>query len=198
MDKNTIFYYRFQENGETVIGQAKFTTLRMKVNEMIFNGNRLAHGTIDYGEIIVAPSMKKIRIGKGSVFHVYPTFEDAVNQKNSVFDTLYKERPHFSRSFAETLDDTLQDVWDTLPECLDLEQKSFDSFVGGRTIYYVPVGYKWDGTKAICTAFVSEVSVVDYDLLEHQCVVTDWNALDGVYYSEEKCKAHNTVKCYTF
>lgn len=197
MDKNTIFYYRFQENGETVIGQAKFTELKMKVSEMVFNNNDncLAHGTIDYGELILAPSMKKIRIGKGNVFHVYPTFEDAVNQKNSVFDTFYKEYPHFSRSFAETLDDTLQDVWDTLPECLDLEQRSF---VGGRTDYYVPVGYKWDGTKAIRIAFISVISVVDYDLLEHQCVVTDWNALDGVYYSEDGCKANNTVKCYTF
>ena len=57
MDKNTIFYYRFQENGETVIGQAKFTELKMKVSEMAFNqnDNRFAHGTIDYGEIIVAP-----------------------------------------------------------------------------------------------------------------------------------------------
>ena len=195
MDKNTIFYYRFQENGETVIGQAKFTTLKMKVNEMIFNGNRLAHGTIDYGEIIVAPSMKKIRIGKGNVFHVYPTFEDAVNQKNSVFDTFYKERPHFSRSFAETLDDTLQDVWDTLPECLDLEQKCF---VGGRTDYYVPIGYKWDGTKAVRTAFVSEFDAIEYDVLEHQCVADDANDFEGVYISEEECKAHNTVKCYTF
>lgn len=197
MDKNTIFYYRFQENGETVIGQAKFTELKMKVSEMVFNhnDNRLAHGTIDYGEIIVAPSMKKIRIGKGSIFHVYPTFEDAVNQKNSVFDTFYKERPHFSRSFAETLDDTLQDVWDTLPECLDLEKRCF---VGGRTDYYVPIGYRWDGTKAVRTAFISVISVVDYDFLEHQCVITDWNMLDGVYYSEDDCKANNAVKCYTF
>ena len=116
-------------------------------------------------------------------------------KKNPVFDTFYKERPHLSRSFAKTLDDTLQDVWDTLPECLDTERRSF---VGGSTDYYVPIGYKWDGTKAVRTAFVSEVSVVDYDLLEHRCVVSDLNALDGIYYSEDECKANNAVKCYTF
>lgn len=197
MNKNTIFYYRFIENGETVIGQAKFTTLRMKVNDMFFNndGNSLAHGAVDYGEIIVAPTMKTIKIGRGNIFQVYPTFDDAVAKKNPVFDTFYKERPHFSRSFAETLDDTLQDVWDTLPECLDLERRNA---VCAPTAYYVPIGYKWNGTKAVRTAFVSEVPVVVYDLLEHQCVVTDCNALDGVYYSEDDCKANNAVKCYTF
>lgn len=192
MDKNTIFYYRFQENGETVIGQAKFTELKIKVSEMAFNrnDNRLAHGTVDYGEIIVAPTMKTIKIGRGNVFQVYPTFEDAVNQKHPVFDKFYKERPHLSRSFAETLDDTLQDVWNTLPECLDLGCKCIVS-----QSYYVPCGYKWDGTTAVQT---NCSDVIAYDLLEHQCVVTDLKALDGVYYSEDECKANNAVKCYTF
>lgn len=194
MDKNTIFYYRFQENGETVIGQAKFKTLRMKLRNITFRNvdEKFTGGVVDYGVVILAPTMKEVEVRKGKIFQLYPTFDDAVNDKHPVFDTFFKQEPHFNCSFAETLGDTLQDVWDTLPECLDLKRMN-NACV--PTAYYIPCGYKWEGTKAVQT---SCSDVIFYDLLEHQCVVSDWNALDGVYYSEDDCKANNAVRCYTF
>ena len=186
-----LFYYRFKkEDGKIAIGQAKFTELVVPIQNIYVCKDGCVKGFENpfSAKLMFAPTKSIVDFTDFNE-PLFATFEDAVNDKNSIRGSRRSIR----------CDDVEKNPFELITdEILD----SIDGFVNVEfsptycnTWYMKCFAYKWNGVKPVKTT----IKELAYDFIHDTSVITDENfSFDGFYLFEETCQEENAVECYTF
>ena len=179
---------------------------RLKDTKMVLFGNEKYRKLSDIGVDYIS-----LEIGGGigecswtyrhdnktfSPYKIYRSIKDCISGQNPIFCIGYNDKPCLKEEYKVSLRDIL-------PKNIFYEYIGCDFF---GNLLWSPHTYRWNGINAVIKhvyvrqthlGYKSAYSNMLFNLLEERFIF-DEGTLETSYATEEECKAHNSVKVFTF